>query len=120
MPFCAASAPTLNELDRRYGERGLSIVGFYHHKADSPLAPADVERYARSFGFAFPLAIDADWRTLNRWWLDGGNRDWTSVSFLIDRQGVVRWIHPGGQYAPGEPAAEELERRIVELLASPG
>ena len=116
-PFCAASAPTLNELHERYGKRGLAVIGFYHHKSDAPLSTAEVERYARGFGFRFPLAIDAEWRTLHRWWLDGGERQWTGVSFLIDRHGIVRWIHPGGQYAPGEPAARELEAKIVELLA---
>jgi peroxiredoxin len=116
-PFCAASAPTLNELQRRYSGRGLAIIGFYHHKSDSPLQSADVARYAKNFDFRFPLAIDTDWKTLHRWWLDAGERGWTSVSFLIDGRGVIRYVHPGGQYAPNEPAARELERRIVELLA---
>ena len=80
-PFCAATAPTLNDLHDRYGKRGLAIVGFYHHKADAPLSTADVERHARRFGFQFPIAIDAEWRTLHRWWLDGG-ADW-----LARRQG---------------------------------
>jgi thiol-disulfide isomerase/thioredoxin len=115
-PFCAASAPTLDDLDRRYRGQGLAVVGFYHHKEESALDTAEVERYARNFGFRFPLAIDADWKTLRRWWLDGGDRAWTSVSFLIDARGVVRFIHPGGQYAPGEPAARDLEERIVGLL----
>jgi peroxiredoxin len=115
-PFCGASAPTLNDLDRRYRDRGLAIVGFYHHKEDSPLDAAAVERYSRSFGFRFPLAIDVDWKTLRRWWLDGRDRTWTSVSFLIDGRGIVRYIHPGGQYAPGEPDARRLEAAIDALL----
>jgi thiol-disulfide isomerase/thioredoxin len=120
-PFCAASAPTLNELDRRYGGQGLVVVGLYHHKEESPLDTAAVERYARGFGFRFPLAIDVDWKTLRRWWLDTGNRGWTSVSFLIDRGGIVRYVHPGGQYAPGEPDARQLEATLVDLLnRSPG
>ena len=122
-PFCAASAPTLNDLDRRYRDQGLTIVGFYHHKADSPLDPAAVERHAARFGFRFPLAIDAEWKTLHRWWLDQageGDRKWTSVSFLIDARGIVRYIHPGGRYAPGESEARALEERILELLKRPG
>jgi peroxiredoxin len=115
-PVCAASAPTLNDLDRRYRDQGLVVVGFYHHKEDSPLDAVAVERYARNFGFRFPLAIDLDWKTLRRWWLDTGDRGWTSVSFLIDRHGIVRYIHPGGQYAPGEADARQLEATLVELL----
>lgn len=115
-PFCAASAPTLNDLDRRYRSQGLVVVGLYHHKEESPLDTAAVERYARNFGFRFPLAVDVDWKTLRRWWLDTGDRGWTSVSFLIDRGGVVRYVHPGGQYAPGEPDARQLEATLVALL----
>ena len=50
-------------------ERGLEVVGFYHHKSDDRLRVEDVKKYARKFGFKFPVAIDPDWRTLRRWWL---------------------------------------------------
>jgi len=119
-PFCAATAPSLNALDARYRARGLQVLGFYHHKADSPLQAQDVARYAKLFGFTFPIAIDAGWQTLQRWWLAGAERDFTSVSFLIDRRGVIRHIHPGGKYVKGDPAHAELERAIERLLAEPG
>ena len=52
---------------------------------------AAVKKYSRQFGFQFPVAIDPNWQTLHRWWLDRGDNAWTSVSFLIDRKdrGVV-------------------------------
>src|SRR5262245_61458089 len=53
-PFCAATAPSLNDFHTRYAARGLRVVGFYHHKSDSPLSVADVERYAKLFKFEFP------------------------------------------------------------------
>jgi len=59
---------------------------------------------------------DPDWRTLKRWWLDTGDRDLTSVSFLIDRQGVIRHIHPGGQYVKGDKAYAGMKVKIEELL----
>jgi hypothetical protein len=42
------------------------------------------------------IAIDLDWKTLRAYWLDGAKREYTSVSFLIDRKGTIRYIHPGG------------------------
>ena len=42
---------------------------------------------------------------------------WTSVSFLIDQQGVIRDIHPGGSYTDEE--ATTLESTMQELLRSP-
>jgi peroxiredoxin len=116
-PFCAATAPALNEFEKSYGDRGLAVLGIYHHKSSTPLKPDDVRRYADKFGFRFPVAIDPDWRTLKQWWLDAGAGDWTSVSFLLDREGRIRHIHPGGQYVKGDPAYDEMKRKIEELLA---
>jgi hypothetical protein len=64
---------------------------------------------------------------LRRWWLDGGDRQFTSVSFLLDRRGIVRWIHPGGEYHESDAPAHarcdadysELRRMVEELLAEP-
>jgi thiol-disulfide isomerase/thioredoxin len=115
-PYCAATAPALNEFHEQYQSRGLAIIGFYHHKASTPLDVGDVKRSAAKFGFKFPVAVDPEWRTLKRWWLDDGGRRWTSVSFLIDRQGVIRHIHPGGSYVRGDKAYAALQAKIEELL----
>ena len=115
-PFCAATAPALNEFHARYKDRGLVVIGLYHHKADTPLDPARVKRSAERLGFRFPVAIDPKWKTLRRWWLNKGERRWTSVSFLIDRKGVIRHVHPGGQYVKGDKAYQALKAKIEELL----
>lgn len=114
--FCAASAPALNELDRLYRDKGLVVIGFYHHKSPTPLDPAEVESFTKQFGFQFPVAIDPEWRTLKRWWPDKRQRPWTSVSFLIDRRGIIRYIHPGGSYAVGSDDYAALKAKIEELL----
>jgi thiol-disulfide isomerase/thioredoxin len=115
-PFCAATAPALNEFAKDYGQRGLTVVGVYHHKSSTPLRPEDVRARAEKFGFQFPVSIDPDWRTLKKWWLDAGGDDWTSVTFLLDREGRVRHIHPGGQYVKGDAEYEAMKRKIDELL----
>ena len=92
------------------------MIGFYHHKSPHPLNPDEVESFTKQFGFQFPVAIDPEWRTLKRWWLDGRERAWTSVSFLLDRQGIIRYIHPGGSYAIGSDDYSVLKARIEELL----
>eukprot|EP01031_Cornospumella_fuschlensis_P050960 gene50960-62324_t len=94
----------LNEFHETYARDGLVIVGFYHHKSGEPLQPEQVISKARQFQFKFPIAIDTDWRTLNDWWLGSGDHKWTSVSFLIDRHGLIRHIHEGGEYPVGSKA----------------
>jgi peroxiredoxin len=118
-PYCAATAPALNEFSKAYGDRGLQVIGIYHHKSSAPLTPADVRGYTGKFGFRFPVAIDPDWRTLKQWWLDAGGGSWTSVSFLLDREGRIRHIHPGGQYVKGDADYDAMQRKIEELLAEP-
>jgi len=115
-PYCAATAPALNEFHEAYAKEGLAVIGVYHHKSDALLDAQDVARRAERFGFSFPVAIDPEWRTLNRWWLDQDDQKWTSVSFLIDRQGHIRHIHEGGQYVKGEPAYAVMKAKIEALL----
>jgi peroxiredoxin len=116
-PLCSATAPTLRALDHDYAARGLRVIGMYHHKDPEPLDPAKVAETVKTFGFTFPVAIDTDWRTLKAWWLDGHERDFTSVSFLIDKKGTIRFIHPGGKYELGSEDERTLRQHIEPLLA---
>ena len=127
-PFCTTSAPALNGLQRRYGEQGLKVIGIYHPKPAGPQDEARVRQLAQELGFRFPVAIDPDWKALKRWWLSPGRRSWTSVSFLVDKEGIIRYVHPGGEYheGPGGPHwrnhgscqrdYRQIEKLIVQLL----
>ena len=116
-PYCTASAPALNQLHADYARRGLVVIGMYHHKRPEPLTTEGARGWTRELGFRFPVAVDRDWRTLNRWWLGARKRAFTSVSFLIDRRGIIRHIHPGGRLALGEPDFTAMRAKIEELLA---
>lgn len=116
-PMCSATAPSLRELHHAYGAQGLTVVGMYHHKEDAPLKPGEYASYIASYGFDFPVARDPDWTTLKAWWLQGHERDFTSVSFLIDRAGRVRGIHKGGRFAPGDDDYAAVKHGVEVLLA---
>ena len=115
-PYCAASAPALREMHRDFAAGGLVVVGMYHHKDDGPYDPRVTEKTAKDYGFTFPVAFDPEWRTFHAW-MGGADSGWTSVTFLLDRKGVVRWFHPGGSYAPGDAAYTDLRRTVTALLA---
>jgi hypothetical protein len=126
--FCGNTLPGLETLRTRYGERGLVVIGVFHPKPPRRVSDAFVRRTARKLGFNGPLAVDEQWTTLNRWWLaNHPDRNWTSVSFLIDAQGVVRWAQGGGEYHRSDDARHAscdasyraLERTIRELLGVP-
>ena len=127
-PYCLRSAPALVELHERYAERGLVVIGMYHPKPRGrPITSDEIREAARERGFAFPVAVDRSWSVLRRWWLDGGSRRATSVSFLIDRRGVIRHVHPGPAFhrevrdGDRRPLEDFLELRdmIEKLLAEP-
>ena len=117
-PMCSATAPSLNALHEKYGARGLTVIGMYHHKDDDPLTPELVRGYVDHFGFRFPVAIDRDWRTLKRYWMDGHEyRKFTSVTFLIDKEGLIRHVHLGGRLAPRDAAFKAIDGYVEALLA---
>jgi peroxiredoxin len=123
-PYCSATAPALNEFDREFGPKGLVVVGFYTPKP-RPRATSteNVRKTVEAYGFRFPVAIDDDWATLKRLWLDrASGAGWTSASLLIDRHGVVRHVHRGGVFAKDSPDPQarrdyaEMRSAIEKLL----
>jgi peroxiredoxin len=117
-PFCSGSAPALRALHESHAKDGLVVVGMYHHKSKEPLDPEDVRGWADHYGYTFPVAIDAEWKTLRRWWLDGHpHRGYTSVSFLIDRHGIIRRVHLGGLIDVKSAEFAAIDADVVKLLA---
>ena len=87
-PYCRASAPYLNRLYSNYGDKGLVVIGMYTPKpAPRRTSLETVQQYVKDYGFQFPVALDNDWSTLNKYWLDRvPDADYTSASFLIDKK----------------------------------
>jgi peroxiredoxin len=122
-PFCSTTAPALRAFDQTYRARGLRVIGLYHHKEETPFDPAVYEATAKEYGFTFPVAFDPGWSTLESWRRDADGHEvdtgWTSVTFVLDKRGVVRHVHPGGSYVAGDPAHAELTAVVERLLAEP-
>jgi peroxiredoxin len=124
-PLCRGTAPTLNELHREFAPRGLVVVGMYTPKPQPrPVSIEEVRGYVESYGFRFPVAVDDDWATLRKLWLDRvPDAAYTSASLLIDREGVVRHVQKGGLYAKDAASAEArrdhdaMRAAVIALLA---
>ncbi len=124
-PYCRSSAPSLETFHRKYAERGLVVIGFHHPKRGEQREVVFVRRWAQTYGITFPVALDNDWEALNKYWFPNGEqRRFTSVSFLIDRHGIIRWLHDGGEFHTGggkshnacQQAYRSLEQHIQQLL----
>jgi peroxiredoxin len=126
-PYCGATAPSLNEFHREFAARGLVVIGMYTPKPrPRPVSKAEVRGCVRDYGFEFAVAIDDDWSALRRLWLDRvSGAQYTSASLLIDRAGILRYVHQGGVYAKDSPDAharrdyEEVRKTILDLLSEP-
>lgn len=101
---CVASLPELEALHRRFGGRGLTVVGV---SIDGPRNFAKVRPFASRLGLTYPIALDED----------GGLQRAFHVlavptSILIGRDGAILAVHQG--YRPGEGAqlAAEVERAL--------
>ena len=107
--LCSTSAPALAELGKK-----AAIVAIYHPKPPRDVAAEDVRGFAKQIGMPGTLAIDRDWKVLDRW-MAPGKRSFTSLTFVLDKKGKVRHVHPGGVIEPGD--AKELAQQIDALLA---
>ena len=115
--LCAATAPALRQLQQEFGGRGLVVIGVFHPKPAGDWNVQRIQRAVSKYEFTFPVALDGDWAALRRWWLEGANREYTSVSFILDKNGVIRYVHPGGEYheANGSPQHAICERDFKEI-----
>jgi len=128
-PLCSTTAPALRLLQGKFAARGLQVIGIFHPKPPGDQSLERVRLAGRRLGLPFPLALDADWKALGRWWLDQQPRDFTSVTFLLDKRGIIRYVHRGGEFhqdSGGSHRADhrsclrdykEIEQTIEKLLA---
>lgn len=88
------------------------MLGVHTPETDREREVESVRRDALDAGLTFPIIVDNEKRNWDAW----GNSLWPST-YLIDKEGYVRyWWHGelNWQDAPGETL---LRKRIEELLA---
>jgi thiol-disulfide isomerase/thioredoxin len=118
-PFCVTTLPALEQIHRDYRKRGLQVLGVYHPKPPRAVSLAEARGHAQALGATFPVAVDARWALVESWWLSVPGARWTSVTWVLDRAGRLRFVHPGGEYHRaggadhGQCRADELQLRAT-------
>lgn len=84
---CRREIPELQALHQEHGERGLRVVGV---SVDGSGADQDVAEFAQNFSMTYTILRDPGESVSNAFRIPG-----VPASFLIDREGVVRWRHLG-------------------------
>jgi peroxiredoxin len=114
--LCAATAPALRDLSKRYRDRGLVVVGIHHPKSEEVRDPEVVAAAAKALGFGFPIGMDDEWQTVSASGVGTTFKRFTSVSFLIDQQGIIRFVHDGGEFHAGGGAGHEACNAAFDSL----
>jgi thiol-disulfide isomerase/thioredoxin len=111
---CTNTVPSLVNLDRKYRDQGLTLIGI-HTPEFPPYSgehdKANVARALKQYGIEYPNAQDNDSRTWNLYRI----RFWPSF-VLIDKQGVIRY-EGAGEFHLNDAAYAKWDNRIRELLA---
>ncbi len=110
---CTNTVPALVELDRRYRDKGLTLIGIHTPEFPPYSGEHDKGNVARALqreGIAYPNAQDNDRRT----WDAYGIRYWPSY-VLIDKRGRIRY-EGYGEFHLDDASYKEWSRRIEALL----
>jgi thiol-disulfide isomerase/thioredoxin len=103
---CRNVEPFVKQWHQKYGENGLVVIGVHSPEFSYEHDLAKVKQYIREHNIRFPIPIDNDFSTWNRY----GNRYWPAM-YLIDKRGVIRHVRIG------EGGYRETEQLIQTLLA---
>ena len=101
---CQKSFPKLQDLNTKYATSGLKIVGISEDEDDDK---DKIPGFAATYGATFSLAWDGDKSIARRY-----SPETMPSSFLIGRDGIVRFAHVG--FHDGEE--REIEDEIRGLL----
>jgi cytochrome c biogenesis protein CcmG/thiol:disulfide interchange protein DsbE len=101
---CKKSFPKLQSLESKYQGNGLRVLGISEDEADDQ---DKIPAFASSYGAKFTLGWDQD-KTIARSY----KPDTMPSTYVIDRRGVVRYVHVG--FHDGEEL--QMEKEIQGLL----
>lgn len=103
---CRNTLPSIKELDARYRDKGLTIVGVHSPEFDDEKKIDNLRREVAELGIHYPVVTDNDYAT----WRAYDVAAWPTT-FVLDKSGRIRWTHIG------EGAYEQMDQVIQKLLA---
>ncbi len=100
-PPCRAEMPTLQAFYDKHQDEGFTLLAI-----NAGESQPTVSGFVSQMGFSFPVLLDPGERVLSSLGTSG-----LPTSFVIGRDGKVKYIHAGGI------TADVLEARVAPLLA---
>lgn len=103
---CRAEIPELRAIYTKYKDRGLELIGV---SVDADGGDEPLRAFMREFEMTYPIWRDPDERVSAQFLVLG-----VPATFLIDREGILRWKKTG----PIQPADSGLVAAIERALGS--
>jgi cytochrome c biogenesis protein CcdA/thiol-disulfide isomerase/thioredoxin len=101
---CVRTLPYLKKWYSEYKDKGFVLVGVHTPEFEFEKSFDNVQDAVKRFGIEYPVARDNNFST----WRNYNNRYWPA-HYLIDQQGIIRYIHFGeGHYTDTENAIRSL------------
>jgi peroxiredoxin len=104
---CRLEMPTMEQVYRDYKGRGLEILAVSIDVGNPPVVAATVVQFMEELKLTFPALLDPEMEVARRYRVFG-----IPVSFLIDREGIIRGREPGFR----DWTTAESRRKLEELL----
>ena len=113
-PDCKADVPIIAGLMKKYGPRGLALIGpteYYGYVANGADAPPAVEKpYIEQIRRQFYAPLGDMPAPLSNANFARYGASSTPTLVLVDRKGIVRWYHPGA--ATEQELAVQIEKAL--------
>lgn len=95
---CIAAMPHVTELQKKYADKGVVVIGVNVWERDLSLVEPFVEKQGDRMGYRVAMEEREEGQPRGRMafeWMQAAGRNGIPCSFLIDRSGRVAWIgHP--------------------------
>jgi cytochrome c biogenesis protein CcmG, thiol:disulfide interchange protein DsbE len=101
---CRQSFPWLNDMQKKYGSKGLVVVGINVDKKRE-----DADKFLAAIPAEFTLAFDPTGQTPKEWGVKG-----MPSSYLIGRDGRIRLIHAGFREQDRDALEEQIKKALAE------
>ena len=112
---CIHTLPYVREWNRRYRDRGLTVIGVHAPEFFFARTAENVIQAAKEFQIEYPILLDNEYEV----WKAFANRYWPA-KYLVDKDGYMRYFHPGeGNYAETECMIQQLLREIDPAVSLP-
>ena len=102
---CREEIPELRELHKKYEPRGLELVGV---SVDADGTDDAIKAFMKEFEMAYPIWRDPSERVSTQFLLFG-----VPATFLIDKQGVLRWRKTGPIQTNDTTLTMAIERALA-------